>query len=149
MQEVLREDSRYDIVVLAGVGGVLGDFAQTVGRLREALLPGGYLVVDDGFLARSSRSAKPGYEHYRSHEETIRQLTAHGDTLRQEVRIPIEELKAYNQSNMEFIHKRADTLARRHPELVHIFNRFVQAEQAECRMQEEETVPAIWLLQRG
>ncbi|MBE0448716.1 MAG: methyltransferase domain-containing protein [Actinobacteria bacterium] len=149
IHDVLKEGRTYDVVIFASVGGVLGDFAQCVGQLRPASRPRGYMVIDDGFLAHASRLDRPGYQHYRSHEETIRQLTSYGDTLVQERIIPVEQLKAYNQKNTQLIQKRANKLAQQHPEIADSFERYVRWQEAESYILETETIPAIWLLQRN
>lgn len=149
MRAVLDTGGDYDILIFAAIGNVLGDFRHTVARLRQAVRAGGYMVIDDGFLSRRNRLDRPGYEHYRPHDETLCELTAHGDVLLREVIVPLPELKAYNQNNMALIETRAASLIRVYPELSELFDQFLRAEEEECRLLEEETVPAVWLLQRG
>ena len=55
MRDVLMENTLYDIVIFAAVGGVLGDMAQSVGKLRAASRRGGYMVINDGYLTRSPK----------------------------------------------------------------------------------------------
>lgn len=149
MRDAMKKYRNFDVVIFAGVGGVLGNFSRCVEQLRRTIPSRGYMVIDDGFLAQTEKLDRPGYEHYRSYNETIRQLTVHGDTLVQEMLIPVEELKAYNKKNTERIRKRAEKLAEHHPELADNFNRYVQWEEVESRVLETETIPAVWLLQRA
>lgn len=148
MRDVIDEGRTYDIVIFASVGTVLGDLARTVGQLRRACRPGGYMVIDDLFLARSARLDRPGYQYYRSHDETIRQLTSHGDALMREKIIPISELKAYNLQNTELIRAKASALARQNPEMAVAFERYVHWEESECEILERETIPVVWLLRK-
>jgi 2-polyprenyl-3-methyl-5-hydroxy-6-metoxy-1,4-benzoquinol methylase len=149
MRDAFKEGGVYDVVIFASIGGVLGDYTECVGQLRTASRSGGYMVIDDGFLAHESRLNQPGYQHYRPHEETIQQLTSHGDTLIREKIIPVAKLKAYNQNNTELIRMRAHQLARRHPEMAKSFEQYIRWEVAESNLLETETIPAIWLLQRN
>lgn len=149
IRNVLKEGRTYDILIFASIGGVLGDFAQSVGQLRVASRSGGYIVIDDGFLTHSSRLDRSGYQHYRSHEETVRQLTSHGDTLVQERIIPVSELKAYNQMNTELIREMANKLAQQYPKVTNSLERYVRWEEEESYILETEIIPAIWLLQRN
>ena len=146
---VLKESRSYDIVIFAAVGDVLGGFEQCVGKLRSMCRRGGYMVIDDGFLAHSNRLDRDGYQYYRSHEETIRQLLSHGDTLVREKIIPLTKLKEYNSSNTELIRKRVKELAQEYPSLSALFEKYVQWEETECHILETQTIPAIWLLQKN
>jgi ubiquinone/menaquinone biosynthesis C-methylase UbiE len=149
IQNVLKEGRSYDIVIFAAVGDVLGDFTQCVGQLRSACRRGGYMVIDDGFLARSHKLDRDGYHYYRSHEETIRQLLRHGDTLVREKIIPLSKLKAYNKNNTELIRRRAIELAKAHPHITASLEKYVQWEETECHVLETQTIQSIWLLQRN
>ena len=48
---MLAQASEYDVVLLLSVGPVSGDHEQTVADLRTLVRAGGYIVIDDGFLA--------------------------------------------------------------------------------------------------
>lgn len=139
----------YDVVVFAAIGGLFSDFSHCIARLRQTVCEGGYIVIDDGFLSHVTRLYKPGYEYYRSHAETVRQLVMHGDTLIEERVIPLEELRACNQKNTDLIRNRAATLAQRHPQHASDFASYVEWEESESEILETETTPAVWLLQRA
>ncbi len=148
MKEVLGRGETYDVVVIAAVGHALGDTVEIVGALRQTVRPGGYMVLDDGYLSRKERVDYPGYEHCRDRETTLRELTAHGDRLVKEVVIPFTDLMAYNARNNEVIARRVTEVSLRHPELREQLLRYQQAEIEECLLLETETVAAILLLQR-
>lgn len=78
IRDTLEKARGFDVVIYASDGGVLGDFERCVGKLRRSVHPGGYILIDDGFLAGSSKIERPGYEHYAPHAETLRKLTAYG-----------------------------------------------------------------------
>ncbi len=148
MVAALDAGGDYDLAILAGVGATGGNVAGTVQRLRHAVRPGGYMILDDGFLTSADRIDWPGYEYYRNHAETVGALTRHGDRVIREVRIPLAEVKAHNARNNRVIAHRVEALSARHPEMAPAFRAFQQAELDECRVIEEETAAAIWLLQR-
>jgi len=54
----------FDVVIYVSLGGTLGGFDAIVGKLRQTVRPGGYLVIDDGFLKESNKLNRAGYEHY-------------------------------------------------------------------------------------
>ncbi len=139
----------HDVVVLAAVGtGVLGGITACVGALRRTVRRGGYVVIDDGFLARPAASARPGYEHSFPLEETRRRLTAHGDRLVGESLVPRAELAAVNRANLAAIRERAAALTRARPQLAAAVSDYLRHEEEECRFLETETTDAVWLLER-
>ena len=80
LRDAVLRTSGYDVVLYASLG-VFGPLDHCVGQLRRTVRPGGYLVIDDGYLAGAALLDRPGYEHMAPREETRRQLTAHGDRL--------------------------------------------------------------------
>ena len=149
MRNVLREGPNYDMAILAAVGDILGDFAQTVGEMRKTVRKGGFMIIDDGFLATATHLDRKGYEYYRPHDVTRRQLKAHGDVILKEVIIPLERLKTINRSNTERIRHRAAVLSRKYPRMRDLFREYVRLEENECRTLEKAVVPAVWLLWRA
>lgn len=150
MRAFIGEGANYDLVILAAVGAVMGSYENTIGWLRKAVRPGGYVVIDDGYLVDSASEKRPlGYEFCHDRAETIRQLTVHGDVIEREIVVPAEELRAYNQANTGHIRRRAQRLAREHPEMAEALKAYVQSQIDECEFLEKETVAAIWLLRRS
>lgn len=147
MQDRLNEARGFDAVIYAAVGA-LGEVGLCVGKLRQAVRDGGYMVIDDGFLAETARSEISGYEHYACHKATLQRLASHGDKLLREIIIPAEEIEAHNVRNTELIRKRAENLAQRHPEAAKSLFQYVERQEHECAILEKEIVGAVWLLQR-
>jgi ubiquinone/menaquinone biosynthesis C-methylase UbiE len=148
LRQAFKDGRKYNVAILAGVGAI-GDYGSTVREMRRIVHSGGVLVIDDGFLEGDAGPTPPGYEYYRSHGETVRQLTSHGDRMMHERFVPADELKEYNRINTEVIRRRAAELAASTPELAEALERYVQSEQEECAFLESRTSAAIWLLERS
>ncbi|MEE8585961.1 MAG: class I SAM-dependent methyltransferase [Acidobacteriota bacterium] len=103
---LLRKTGHYDAVLLLSVGPVSGDHQKTVADLRRLARPGGYIVIEDGFLANGVAHL-PGCEGYVGRSETLRRLTAFGDLLVQEVVCSTEETRSLNERNTALIRQRA------------------------------------------
>ena len=101
------------------------------------------------FLNSDERVERSGYEHYSNHQETLRQLTAHGDTLMREVIIPTEEIHAIDQEFIESIRKRATRLAELHPEAAEALLGYVKNQELESHIIETMLTGAVWLLGRA
>jgi len=138
----------FDVAVYASVGGVLGSLSQCIQRLRQSVRSGGYIVLDDGYLAGPERPARNGWGHYVSYEETLEQLSAHGDDLLQEVRIPAEDMRAMDQRYLEAITRRAREIAARHPELAAALASHVEWQRVEGEAWETWVESAVWLLRK-
>ncbi len=149
LRDVVREGAVYDAVLLISVGPVFGDHGRTVEALRGCVRPGGFLVLDDMYLVAGAGGQVPEYAAYAEHAETLRRLTAHGDRLVVERTWPLERLAELNVRNTEAIAKRAEALARAHPEAAAVLEGFVATQREECERLETRTVDALWLLERG
>jgi tRNA/tmRNA/rRNA uracil-C5-methylase (TrmA/RlmC/RlmD family) len=149
VREAVQSLGDYDAAVFAGVGaGLWGDYSSCVGEVRRTVRSGGLMVIDDGFLEGTAQAVRPGYEYYRSRDETVEELTSQGDQLVREVAVRRSELEEYNRRNNEVIRWRADEIAQRRPGLAEALERFVQSEVEECEFLESETTAAIWLLEK-
>lgn len=149
MRDVIEEASCFDIAIYAAVGGVLGTWDECVAHMRQCVCPSGYMLIDDGFLNADERVERPGYEHYATHQETLRQLTAHGDTLLREVIIPAEEIHAIDQKFIGSIGKRAAELAELYPEATDTLLGYVKNQELESQTIETMLTGAVWLLKRA
>ncbi|MCK4578620.1 MAG: class I SAM-dependent methyltransferase [Candidatus Marinimicrobia bacterium] len=148
MCDAVREGGDYDIVVYASVGGILGDFTEQVRYLRATVRPGGYLVIDDGYLTRDRSTTRSGYRHYRPHDETVRMLTVHGDILVREKMLSPEESRSINEGYLTSIRRRARNLTRRHPHLAGALREYVARQAQECEFLDRTLTGATWLLRR-
>lgn len=148
LHSVLKDSEDFDVVIYVGVGGVLGRLDECVGKLRESIHPKGYVIIEDGFLRQSDRIKPYGYEHCASHEETLRFLVDHGDTLLQEVIVTPDELRAFNDRNTELIRRRARQLSEKHPGIAHLFFEYVESQEREADVLETEIGIGVWLIQK-
>jgi 2-polyprenyl-3-methyl-5-hydroxy-6-metoxy-1,4-benzoquinol methylase len=142
------EAENYDVVVYASLGNILGNFEEIVLRLRSTIHKGGYILIDDGFLKAKKKLEGKGYEHYRSHTETVKQLTSHGDSLLKEVILPDQVNAAVNARYMQAIENSGAGIMQREPHLKDAILKYIENQKLECRIIEEHLTGAVWLLQR-
>lgn len=139
---------KYGMVCLLALGPVFGDAAQTMGALRRSVEPGGYILIDDGFLASGSEKVA-GYEEYRDRETTLELLQSHGDKLVEETLVDQNEMREWNVKATRSIAKRAEALAKRHPNSAEKFAGYIANQERETDILASTIVPAIWLLERA
>jgi len=149
LREALNAEPRFDVAVLAAIGRLLGDVRETQQQLRQAVRPGGYLIVDDGYLAPGRSIDHENYEGYLPHAETIAALQAFGDTVVQESQFPLEAVQAENAENTRLIRARAEVLAQKHPKDAAAILAYVARQEEECTIIENDMLNATWLIRRG
>ena len=120
-----------------------------MGALRSCVRPGGYLIIDDGFLAPGCVVDVSGYETYAEYEETIRRLTAHGDKLIAEHLPTPQETQRLYAAETDAIRRRAVQLAREHPDAAPVLNQYAARQQTETELAAHAVRAAVWLLQRA
>jgi SAM-dependent methyltransferase len=145
--EFVSEEHDFDLVVLASVGGIFGSVENTVGRLRTQVRPSRHMLIDDSYLKDAGRMTRKGYEHYRSHDDTIAELTAFGDVLLAEA-ATTEASSRINDENQRLIEKRGRELMAIHPELSADIAAYIDGQAEECRVIADHLEGAVWLLRR-
>ncbi len=148
VRERLPELRGYDGVLISAAGSVLGGFRDTVAALRSAVRPGGWMLIEDGFVPDGYSGSLPeGYEYYLPHAEVLRELTAFGDTLVEEVLESDEVERQLNSRNTAAIRRRAEELAARDPERSALFLEFAES-QLQWSAASESMQSAAWLLRK-
>lgn len=147
LRSVVADCSGFDVAMMIAVGNIVGTWTEMIRRLRGCVRPGGFLLIDDAFLAPGTEPPVPGYEGYTDHDNTVRQLTAHGDTLLKEHIPPREQVARINRANTAAIRRRAEGLARRHPETADLLRAYIHRQEQEAKLAQNRVIDAIWLLQ--
>lgn len=147
MRKVLRQESSFDIAVYAAHGPMLEGKHCIVG-LREIVRPGGYVVLDDGYLLEPVEECPVKYEDYVSRDETIQRLTAYGDHLAGEVSVPDDEWLAKEMRDLENMRRRAEGLSKRHPEIADRLAWYVDDQRRLIEEMDRVLGDAVWLIRR-
>jgi 2-polyprenyl-3-methyl-5-hydroxy-6-metoxy-1,4-benzoquinol methylase len=145
--EYVSVEHDFDVVILASLGGVLGPLSDTIEKLRTQVRPGGYIIIDDGYLKKRQQLKRKGYEHYRNYHDTIQAFTTFNDVLIREVNTT-EFSKKLNEEYLEAIEKRCAELIHQHPELEEDLATYLKRQEEECRIFDEELEGAVCLLQK-
>ena len=148
MREAVAHIRDYDAVIYAAHSPVLAG-RPCVEVLRQCVRHGGYILVDDGFLADGEQSKPSGYEDFLPYEQTVAALTACGDRVVREVIQTPATWHADDDRTTELIRRRAEALAVRHPQVAGPLMDYVRVQERECETLKAIHVPATWLLQRS
>lgn len=131
----------YDVVILGAVGDVLGDSLETILKLKEAVKPGGYIVIDGAYKDHGSD------QKYPSRNVCLDIFRSAGVRLAAEKEADKDDLMASNRFNQEHITRRANELKALHPDKLDMFEGYIRSQQAECDELEGEITGVTWLLQ--
>ncbi len=143
----VTDSQDFNIVVLASLGGIFGSNKQTIERLRTQVSPGGYIIIDDGYLKRKTTLNRKGYSHYRNYEETVKQLTSFNDNLISKISTT-ESSKKINDEYLEVIEKRCTELITKHPQMENDLKKYMDLQKEECEVLDKEIEGTIWVLQK-
>ncbi len=145
--EFIKSPLTFHVVILASLGSILGTFEQCVKQLRQLIIPGGYIIIDDAYLRETAVVNRKGYEHYVNHDQTVGQLTTFGDNLIQEVSTE-EESRTINVQYLAAIKKRAKAFIKKHPHLAETVRQYIHTQEIECEVIDKNLCGTVWLLQR-
>ncbi|MCJ7666385.1 MAG: class I SAM-dependent methyltransferase [Actinobacteria bacterium] len=137
----VKIERKYDIVILGSVGDVLGNSVETILKLKSTVNAKGYIFIDDAY------SSYGFDERYPSRQRWIQVFKNVGVKLIAEKTIDDEELIYINRFNQGHIIKRANELKIKYPEKSGLFEGYIQSQQREIDELEGETTGIIWLLQ--
>ena len=142
-----KQSNNFDVVILASLGGILGTIKDTVKILRTQVKPGGYIIIDDGYLKQGVKLDRMGYEHYKSYRETITDLTFFNDNLISEISTT-KLSKEINDEYIGHIEKRIAELAVKYTDLKTDFMNYLELQKEECDVLENEIEGIIWVLEK-
>lgn len=138
----------YDVVMLLALGDVLGDQTQTVRALSACVRPGGYIVVDDAFIADGAEVDLNDLVGCYPHQETLERLQRGGAQVIAEQEHAGKEMMAWLKAAAGCVVERARDLSEAHPELEDALFEFAKRQWEETALLEGPVVGATWLLQK-
>lgn len=142
-----------DFVMLLALGDVLGSPPDTVARLRGCVRPGGYMLLDDAYLAddveRLPEDLREELVDCLDREATAAALEAHGDRVVHMRVVDGPGDHAHYREMTARIAERCEELAPRHPELADLILDYAARQCEEVALLSGPVVGAMWLLQRG
>lgn len=137
----VKTEKNYDIVILGAVGDVLGNSEETITLLKNTVKKGRYIIIDDAY-GNDKANAK-----YPTKEQWLKIFNKTGVRLIDEKIIEDDELASLNNEQQELIIKRANELKQKLPEKAHLFDSYINSQQAECDELKNEISGVTMLLQ--
>ena len=120
IKNMIYGDKKYDIVIMAAVGGVLENISITVKKLKPLTKKDGLIIIDDCVLSDDSSFSSNKYLSFSDAKKYIKS---------QDLEIidyyiqPYLEMKQVNDYNTRIIEKDVERLKKKYPDKVRLFNK--------------------------
>jgi hypothetical protein len=147
IKEFTKTKHDFDVVILASLGGVFGNNSDTIEILRSQVISGGYMIIDDGYVKKGNHLSRRGYEHYKSYEETKKDLTKFNDILQKAISTQNQSLEI-NNFYTKVLKKRISELTKRFPHIHKGLSDYYNEQLEECQFLENEIEGVLWLLKK-
>lgn len=139
-------EARFDLILLAAVGPVLGEVETTLHRLDAWLAPGGLVVKDEVHVPEGATCRNAAYNQTRG--ELMESIARAGFRVLAEAREPEQGRAEEHRAMFEAIRSRAESLTQRHPEDRELFAAYVANQALEFEILAREVVDVTLLLGR-
>lgn len=127
IREIIKRPGKYNVIILVSIGPVLGDYFETLSKLKHCLHETGFIIIDDGYIEdKGSVTHLPALKK----NELLKQVDKAGMLLTNEVAV-IAEGKKIETYDAEYINleKRCIELINRYPEKANLFHNFLLKQQ--------------------
>ena len=151
IKNVIYGDKKYDIVIMAAVGGVLGDIGITVKKLKPLTKKDGLIIIDDCVLSDDSSLSSKQTDwkvcstKYLSFSDAKKYIKSQDLEIIDYYIQPDFEMKQINDYNTRIIEKNVERLKKKYPDKVRLFNKYLK-NQIEESKELEKTKGIIWIL---
>jgi len=146
INESVKTERGYDIVILGAVGDVLGEPAMTLKKLTQVIRKSGYILIDEAYLVGAQDEVRyKNYEYLtlpqwkKLFKELNLELIASKDS-------DTNSYADINDCNNRMIKNRASELAAKHPAKKHLFEGYVKTQEMECDDLDDTVIGVTWLL---
>lgn len=152
INETVQKESGYDCVIFGAVGNVLGDLhspVETLNKLKLTVKPGGYILLEDGYLPDHGKQADLRYSGavYLYKQQWLDAFQAAGLEL-------VEIASGHSEGNLDSdtglaaITARAHELMEQHPDQKDILEGYVRSQQNEYEDIDDSLVCVTWVLKK-
>lgn len=138
----------YDCCIFGAVGDILGDYRETVSKLRETVRPGGYIIIDDAYVEDDEANSRLQFDKpYPTYGQWLQCFEKSGLSLI-ECRPNPETTPESVEKDMIRITRRANELMERYPARRQMFEQYIINQQNEYSDLENALIGATWLVRR-
>ena len=152
INEAVKNEKNYDVVIFGAAGIVLGKPAEMLRKLKSVIKPGGYILIDEGYLPDNVIQSSVKWNSYEllTGKKWADLFIEAGLELIETVSDKDADIPASGDSDtgMAFITARANELTQKHPDKKAIFEGYVRGQQNEYDDIENTIICVTWILRK-
>ena len=153
VNEAVNNEKDYDIVVFGAAGNVLGEPIEMLRKLKSIIRPGGYLLIDEGYLPDDVKQSDVKRSNYEllTGAQWMDLFQEAGLQLIETVGDENNETAASGDSDkgMAFITARANELMAKYPTKKVMFEEYIRGQQNEYDDIENTMICVTWMLRKN
>lgn len=150
INESVKIENDYNVVILGAVGDVLGTPKETLQKLKLTIKSGRYILIDECYICDNSKKDDIQYINYeyltRKQWEVLFEKTSL-ELIAAVVNSDVESLDN-SVSDMAKITLRANELIEKYPDKRDIFYGYIRSQQNEYDDINNSLVPVVWVLKK-
>jgi len=149
VNEAAKTERDYDCVIFGAAGNVLGDPVETLDKLKAAIKPGGYILIDECYLPDDGERADIRYNNYEYLTESQwAALFQAADLTVIEAAVPDTTATTDSDTGMAAITARAQELIAKYPSKRELFEGYIRSQQNEYDDLDSRLVGVTWMLRK-
>ena len=152
INDAVKKEKDYDVVIFGAAGIVLGEPAEMLRKLKSVIKPGGYILIDEGYLPDGAKQDDMKCNSYEllTGKQWADLFIEAGLELIETVSDKDADIPASGDSDtgMAFITARANELTQKHPDKKVIFEGYVRGQQNEYDDIENTIICVTWMLRK-
>ncbi len=145
-REMLKGSEKYDLVVFAAGGDILGGPEETLEKLKKATALDGHILLEDGYADSELSSKRPDCPIW---EQWNSAFERQGLTAIACEKVSPAKFERAAELNTQFIERRAAELSERITEKAELFAGYVEGQKRAAKELTQGYTAAVWLLERN
>jgi SAM-dependent methyltransferase len=150
INEAIKTEKDYDCVIYGAVGpDVLGSPAEALNKLKATVKPGGYILIEEGYIPDEGKR-----EHIRYNRDAYFFEQQWMDSFKETGLELVETASGHSEGNLDSdsgmaaITARANELIEKHPNKRTIFEGYIRNQQNEYNDIDDSLVCVTWVLRK-
>ena len=144
IREKISSIPKFDVIVLGAIGQVLGDYYQTLTKIRKCMKQESLILIDDAYIEDSSSFSHPSLL---KKKDILHQIYLANMKIIDEITVPQTEEKNEDfEQEFSNIQLRCNELIHQYPESKTLFEDYIQQQLNEYDTLENKVIPVTMVI---
>lgn len=141
INQSVQKEKGYDLVIFGAAGSILGDVEETLNKLSQTIIKGGYILIDDGYAKEENGSVL-------TKNQWLKVIERSGFILIEDKVVDEKELDDVLNEQMTVLSTRINELKDKYPDKASIFDQYLHSQLEECKELNNDIIGVTILLQK-